>query len=267
MLGAPYYQHHQAAMASRNASVNAFANPTMFSSHAQYPSFNQVPMCPQYNNFEQFMPQPVNVRQQRTLEIIKLEEVPAPVPGPSRPRRVPTASNSFESVPASSYDSDSSEESEEESGESYCSSDDALEQNVNIRRASSAEDEELEPVRIDDTFNSRMRRIEAWRNAYAKAVGAELAPSPTRSTTTTKRKGSDDDNDDTLSRSSKRSRRSASNAGGPTGSSASSASARSSAHSCSACDANFTSRQSLRRHGRSPRTNEACRAAVEYGFE
>lgn len=75
-------------------------------------------------------------------------------------------------MPASSYDSDSSEESEEESGESYCSSDDALEQNVNIRRAS--EDEELEPVRIDDTFNSRMRRIEAWRSAYAKAVGAEL---------------------------------------------------------------------------------------------
>jgi hypothetical protein len=38
-------------------------------------------------------------------------------------------------------------------------------------------------------------------------------------------------------------------------------------HSCSACDACFDSRQSLRRHGRGPTTNEACRAAVEYGFE
>ncbi len=82
-------------------------------------------------------------------------------------------------MPASSYDSESSEESEEESGESYCSSDDAIEQGVNIRRASSAaEDEEPEPVRIDDTFSSRMRRIEAWRDAYAKAVGAELGEFP-----------------------------------------------------------------------------------------
>ncbi len=161
--------------------MNAFAHTNMFPNHAQYPSFNQVPFCPPYstNQYDQYYNQSTNVRQQRTLEIIKLEEVPAPVPGPSKPRRVPTASQSFASVPASSDDSESSEESEEESGESYCSSDDAIEQGVNIRRASSAaEDEEPEPVRIDDTFSSRMRRIEAWRDAYAKAVGAELGEFP-----------------------------------------------------------------------------------------
>ncbi|TFK51955.1 hypothetical protein OE88DRAFT_1658683, partial [Heliocybe sulcata] len=38
-------------------------------------------------------------------------------------------------------------------------------------------------------------------------------------------------------------------------------------HACPACDAAFETSQSLRRHGRGPRADEACRVAVEYDFE
>ncbi|TDL23819.1 hypothetical protein BD410DRAFT_151949 [Rickenella mellea] len=167
------------------------------------------------------------------LEVIQLVEVPPP----SRSHYISVPSSS--SAPSSSESSSS----EEESVSSYCSSDLSSEdQPPPLPRA-----REPEVVSSEQSWHARMRRIEAWRDNYAKAVGAEFAPSPSR----TKRKGPEDQDDDTFSRSSKRSRQTSSFT----------------EHSCSACNASFATRQSLRRHGRGVRTNEACRAAVEYGFE
>ncbi|KAH8116254.1 hypothetical protein DFH11DRAFT_1198065 [Phellopilus nigrolimitatus] len=230
MVGSPYHQHFNG---------NAYKG-------------TPAVACPQFNTHlvngsvhERYL------RQQRTIEIIELVEVPPP----TRRERISVPGSS--SAASSSYTSSSgSDESDGESGlESYCSSEDG-----NEKDRSSSSEEEAEPPRIDTSYHARMRRIEQWRSAYAKAVGTELAPSPSRS----KRKyGSNDEEDDTRSRSSKRSRQVSSS--GSTSTSIS-ASARS-VHSCSACDACFPDRRSLHRHGFSPRTNEACRAAVEYDFE
>ena len=103
----------------------------------------------------------------RQHEVIQLVEV-APPPPAQHPSTITTSS-----LPSSSaYTGSCESESDESECSSYCSSDD--EPAVNIRRASSGEDDEPELVHIDDTFSARMRRIEAWRSAYAKAVGAEL---------------------------------------------------------------------------------------------
>ena len=141
-----------------------------------------------------------SLRQQRTIEIIALEEVPAPLPSSTsrrhhhhrrhaqsqRPRAQPPhyhhhhQQDTRASVPASSSAASSStctssdeddddeeeydeeeEEEDEEGGESYCSS----------------EEDESERMRTEVSLRARMRRIEAWRSAYAKAVGAELGSS------------------------------------------------------------------------------------------
>lgn len=93
------------------------------------------------------------LRQQRPIEVIQLVEV-AP---PSRKHgSIPCSS----SAASSSYASTSSSEDEEES---YCSSED------------SESDEESTPRRvIPGSFTACMRRIEHWRDTYAKAVGAEF---------------------------------------------------------------------------------------------
>ncbi|KAI5124215.1 hypothetical protein M0805_005065 [Coniferiporia weirii] len=222
MLGSPYHHGHQ------HFPANAFkADPV--------------------NAYPHFSPHDCYLRQQRKVEIIELVEVPPPT------RREHISIPDSSSATSASYVSSSSED--ESAAESYCSSADE-----DVAYRSSSSEEEPEPVRVGDSFHARMRRIEQWRNAYAKAVGAELAPSPPR----IKRKYSSNDEDgDTLSRSSKRSRN-----GSISGSASTSTSASvRSMHSCSACDACFPDRKSLHNHGFSPRTNEACRAAVEYDFE
>ena len=74
-------------------------------------------------------------------------------------------------------DSESSSDSDEESCESYCSSDMPSLRADSPREGghnTSSSDDEPEPARYDDTFNARMRRIEQWRDTYAKALGAEF---------------------------------------------------------------------------------------------
>lgn len=260
------------------------------------------------------------LRQQRTIEIIALEEVPAPLPRRRRRQQqqqqqrlrptelkqsVPASSSAASSstCTSSSGDADDDDDEEEEGGESYCSSEEDTDPRLLDPR---------ERARVEVSFNARMRRIEQWRETYAKAVGAQLGPfpslilvyimltvrtAPSPSRTNSKRKGGSGSGDDTdadmdnvrthsapapvplelthrtqRSRTSKRSRNSShgSHASSSTAVSSqtavSSTSARS-AHSCSACDACFPDASSLKRHGAAPATNEACRAAVEYGFE
>ncbi|KAK7689308.1 hypothetical protein QCA50_007099 [Cerrena zonata] len=211
------------------------------------------------------------------IKVIQLEEVEAP-PVPQR------SSSSSASVPltsaySDSYDSEddyddddthSESESEEEESEcsSYCSSDeeDMQERNNAV---------------YDDTYGTRISRVLAWRDNFAKAVG--VLPDDTELLSHTphalKRKidyDHEDVFDDSTSSSSKRSR---STSPEPSSSSSTSSSSyfenvppawpqrRLSAHSCPACDEGFNTKQSLQQHGLDPKLSDACRVAVLYNLE
>ncbi|EMD38982.1 hypothetical protein CERSUDRAFT_93021 [Gelatoporia subvermispora B] len=182
---------------------------------------------------------PLYLHQQRTLEVIQLIEVPAP------PRVDPPSTFASSSTYTSS-DSDSDSDDNDSDCESYCSSD----------------PEELDAAREsmpDDTYKTRQNRVLAWRETFAKGVGATVSIPHTFSLAPPlKRKADDNDDydmdDDTTSHSSKRSR--------PAWQQRSL-----SAHSCPACDESFSTRQSLQQHGRDSHLNNACRVAVEYGLE
>lgn len=155
------------------------------------------------------------LRQQRTIEIIALEEVPAPLPRRRQQQRlrptelkrsVPASSSAASSstCTSSSGDADDDDDDEdEEGGESYCSSEEDSDPRLLDPR---------ERARVEVSFNARMRRIEQWRETYAKAVGAQLGPfpslilvyimltvrtAPSPSRTNSKRKGGSGSGDDT----------------------------------------------------------------------
>lgn len=161
------------------------------------------------------------LRQQRTIEIIALEEVPAPLPPLPRRRQqqqqqqrlrptelkqsVPASSSAASSstCTSSSGDDDDDDDEDEEGGESYCSSEEDTDPRLLDPR---------ERARVEVSFNARMRRIEQWRETYAKAVGAQLGPfpslilvyimltvrtAPSPSRTNSKRKGGSGCGDDT----------------------------------------------------------------------
>jgi len=181
--------------------------------------------------------------EQPKLLIIALEEC-APPPRASHP---PTtlysdsfASSSSSSSSSSSYDSEdaSAPDGEEEACTSYCSSDD-----VALDAATTQY--------IDDTFHVRMHRIEKWRGTTLPTGVSNRSPSPSSQ----KRKaGCDDDAEGICSPVFPRKHPRSTHSLG--------------ALSCPACDADFTSAHGLRMHGRaSSSANDACRVAVEYGFE
>ncbi|KAI8985621.1 hypothetical protein BD414DRAFT_515402 [Trametes punicea] len=209
------------------------------------------------------------LHQQRTVEVIQLIEVPPPPPR-SHPYASSLASSSLVSSSCHSSDADADSDEDESLCSSYCSSDDDS-------------DAPQAPV-YDDTFKTRLDRVLAWREGFAKAFDdveslpgsspshpvARLSPpsSPVSSSPTSssrKRKaGSDVDfdfDDDTSSQSSKRSRSL------PPEERIIWKERRLSAHACPACDAGFSSLQGLREHGMAAAVNDACREAVEYGFE
>jgi len=200
---------------------------------------------------------PLYLRQQRTVEIIQLVEVDAPPP----PRRSPSTFTSS-SEPSSSYSSNDSygssefdPEEEEVAATSYCSSD----------------EEEMEERKIafyDDTFPTRLNRVIAWRDGFAKAMGVSLSNHATSHAPhlLLKRKVEWELDEDAVSLSSKRSRQSAPSEHPPQRQNAW-AHRRLSAHSCPACDACFNTRQMLQQHGKESQLNDACRVAVEYGLE
>ncbi|KAI9464827.1 hypothetical protein F5148DRAFT_171368 [Russula earlei] len=219
-----------------------------------------------------YIPQSLCVRPPCSLQIIQLVECSPP---PPQHKYIPSISSSSycdSDSDASAYDSSSSSLS---AASSYCSS---------------AEDSSAAPVppslghrdpSIDDTYRTRQRRVNLWRDAvYSKnatsSSGASVASlsgtSPTRRASLTvllltdrnaarpaspcqKRKtpeGDSTNNDPvTSSHSPRKSPRSTL-----------------SAHSCPACDEDFSSPLGLRQHASTSRNpNEACRIAVEYGFE
>ncbi|KAI0630770.1 hypothetical protein C8Q77DRAFT_1075353 [Trametes polyzona] len=194
------------------------------------------------------------LHQQRTVEVIELIEVPAP---PPRSHISSFASSSFAS---SSYDSSEDSEEDESVCSSYCSS----EEDMDVDQAPA----------YDDTYKTRYNRVLAWREGFAKAVGDEdetpLAPPPSPvssapSSSSLKRKADSDvefdSDDDAFSQSSKRSRSL------PPQERPAWQQRRLSAHACPACDAGFSSLEGLQQHGKESAVNDACREAVQYGFE
>ena len=255
-------------------------------------------------------PSHLYVHQQRTVEVIQLIEVPPPPPR-SHPYTSTLDSDSF----ASSSSCESSDDDSEED-ESVCSSYCSSEENLAPEQAPT----------YDDTYKTRLNRVLAWREGFAKAtahllladddailpgafsrrVASPLRPSiiviitaPPSSPVSSspapslKRKADDDadlsSDDDMVSTPFSRqpARTHHPRATPPPQCSQSSKRSRSlpppertecterplafqtrrlSAHSCSACDACFNTIQSLRQHGKEG-PNDACREAVEYGFE
>lgn len=96
------------------------------------------------------------------IKVIQLEEVEAPPPMPHRSNTSDTSvpySDSDDSEDDYDEDEDMSESEEEESEcSSYCSSDaeDMQERNIAV---------------YDDTYGTRLSRVLAWRDNYAKAIG------------------------------------------------------------------------------------------------
>jgi len=176
--------------------------------------------------------------QPHTIQIIQLVE------GPPPPRRISSVieSSSAGSSSGSSYPSTS--DSEEDDCSSYCSS----------YATQPDPSQDREPVVwTDDTYSVRMKRIHVWRDDSIKAMSS----SPESRSSSLKRKlNQNQTDDDPVSHSRKRSR--SRDAQSPS---------RLLGHSCTACDTPFSSRQSLRQHGRTPHVPEACRIAVEYDFE
>jgi len=227
-----------------------------------------------------YMSQPLYVRQPCSLQIIQLVECSPPPPPPQQQQQQhkysPFSSSSeysdsdddSDSDPSgsgsgSAYDSSSSSIS---AGSSYCSSAPAAEE-VEEDSALSQVSVVLPPAlgnrdpSVDDTYHTRQRRVSLWRDAvYSKdVVPTNPSPSPNPSSArpaspSQKRKTPDGDlaNSDSVTfHTPRKSTRSTP-----------------SAHSCPACDEDFASPLSLRQHASTSRnTNEACRIAVEYGFE
>lgn len=189
-------------------------------------------------------------RQQHAVEIIQLTEVPPPTPRfTSAHVDSSSTSSSYSCDSESDYPSDEDDDdddSESDYGTSYCSSDTPEEM----------DDEEDVASTHDETYDTRVTRIHAWREKYAKDMG--LTPPESLPVDSTKRKAPDEYEigEDTESRSSKRSR----------SNHAHSASTLTT-HICAACDASFSTRQHLRQHGQAEHANEACRIAVDYDFE
>ncbi|KAN0137046.1 hypothetical protein V8E53_005043 [Lactarius tabidus] len=195
-----------------------------------------------YPTAKDYLPQPLCVRQPCSLQIIQLVECSPPPPQQKYiSSRLSSSFYSDSQSDSSVYDSSSSSQSD---GSSYCSSD----EQSNPAGPPSFEDRDPS---VDDTYRTRQRRVSLWRDAvYSKNDAALARPaSPCQ-----KRKTPDGDlvnSDPLVSHSPRKSPRSTL-----------------SAHSCPACDEDFSSSHCLRQHASaSKNANEACRIAVEYGFE
>ncbi|KAI0255713.1 hypothetical protein BJV78DRAFT_1350118 [Lactifluus subvellereus] len=195
-----------------------------------------------YPASKDYLPQSLYVRQPCSLQIIQLVECSPPPPQQKyTPSRISSSSYSDSQSDDSACDSSSPSLSD---GSSYCSSVEGsaapVRPSLNDRDPS-----------FDDTYRTRQRRVSLWRDAVCSKNDAASArpPSPSQ-----KRKTPDGDlrdSDAITSHTPRKSPRSTL-----------------SAHSCPACDEDFSSPLSLRQHAStSKNVNEACRIAVEYGFE
>ena len=246
-------------------------------------------------------PTQLYLHQQRTVEVIQLIEVPPPPPR-SHPYTSTIASSSFASSSCDSSDDDS--EDDESVCSSYCSSEEDLDAErapyyddtykTRLNRVLAWRDGFTKATAAihpdaDPTPGSSPPRHRAQRPPLTPRAAAPPPSTPVSSSRASSRKRKADDDhvfdsdDDTVSipfvsratsvrrltpraqssQSSKRSRSLPPQERTPP----SWQQRRFSAHSCSACDACFTTIQSLRQHGKEGGSNDACREAVEYGFE
>ena len=250
-----------------------------------------------YPPSKDYMSQPtLYVRQPCSLQIIQLVECSPPPPQQNKysPSRLSSSSYSDSHDDSSAYDSSSSSLS---AASSYCSS--AEDSAHPVPPSLDNRDPSL-----DDTYHTRQRRVSLWRDAvYSKnaapsgssflafcffrgglfffrtpASARPASPPPKRKTPDGDLANSDSavgafpswdghasfhplagflftDTDPSRQTSSHTPPRKASRS-------------TPSAHSCPACDEDFSSPLSLRQHASPSRNaNEACRIAVEYGFE
>ncbi|KAH9967431.1 hypothetical protein BC827DRAFT_1305322 [Russula dissimulans] len=187
-----------------------------------------------------YVSQSLCARQPCSLQIIQLVECSPP---PPQHKYSPSSisSSSYSDSDDSAYDSSSSSPSLS-AGSSYCSS---AEDSAPLAPPSF----DNRDSSIDDTYRTRQRRVSLWRDAVCSVLPySRIQSNPARpASPSQKRKTPDSDlaNNDSISPRSTLS-----------------------AHSCPACDEDFSSPLSLRQHASaSKNANEACRIAVEYGFE
>ncbi|KAA1469003.1 hypothetical protein DENSPDRAFT_878576 [Dentipellis sp. KUC8613] len=236
----------------------------MFASDASSSSYAQQLTCS-----PKHAPNPhLFVRQPHALQIIQLVECTSPPPQTKYPASlIPSSSYPSDDSDNDSYESASTPPEDDEPCSSYCSS--------AADEPCSAPLPPLPPLQyprdptIDDTYAVRMRRIRAWRDALL-AKESTLSDSSAPIPPSRKRKASDSHcTADICPAAPPHAHCSPAPPRKLARSPSPSPSARSlSAHSCPACDADFPSPQSLRQHGRaSASMNDACRVAVEYGFE
>ncbi|KZT25180.1 hypothetical protein NEOLEDRAFT_1133961 [Neolentinus lepideus HHB14362 ss-1] len=186
----------------------------------------------------------VFLRRQYTVEIVQLEEVPPPSPQSSSSSSPSESSSSY-------YDESDDDEDEESACTSYCSSD------CPMGEDSPETNESAAGGYADDTFSIRMTRIHAWRETFTKEAVSGIAPlAPSQPVSW--REDPDASGEEVKTSCSEPQRVYVQQKGRLS---------TFSLHSCPACDAPFDTPQSLRRHGRGPQADEACRIAVEYDFE
>lgn len=222
---------------------------------------------------EKVNPSHLYVCQPHAIQIIQLVEGPPPPPRISSP----IESSSAGSSSGSSYPSTS--DSEDDNCSSYCSS--------YVTPSDPSQDREP-VVWTDDTYHVRMKRISVWRNNSLKAMSPSAGTSliwlqstlphsnisiEPRSSSLKRKLDRNQTDDDSVGLTAYISSGTAANALQVSHSPKRSRSrdpqspSRLFGHSCTACDTPFSSRQSLRQHGRILDASEACRTAVEYDFE
>ena len=146
---------------------NDLHSPLIMVSHPHAPYYPQQQYKMHYQNPN---PNDCYLRQHRTIEVIELEEVPPP----SR-HSGPCSS----SAASSSYYSSSSDE--DESASSYCSSDVPSVGGKPFVHPAAPQQRYQQQCKMDvdsrqdDSFKSRMHRVELWRDQYAKAVGTQFS--------------------------------------------------------------------------------------------
>ncbi|THH30515.1 hypothetical protein EUX98_g3687, partial [Antrodiella citrinella] len=108
------------------------------------------------------------IGEQSTVEVIQLIEVDAPPP-----RQIPSDFASS-SASSSSADSSSSSHAQSEVSEEECESSASEESESVCSSYCSSDEEEMKERKImffDDTYGTRLTRVLAWRESFAKATG------------------------------------------------------------------------------------------------
>jgi len=150
--------------------------------------------------------------------------------------------------------------SDGEFSDEYDDADDAMDQDEPERAPPKQEDmmddeDEANPTppeELEEVFCTRMVRIQSWRHKNSPLSAERASAEELSLVKDLKRKSSPEPSSDTGRSVTKRARSACGVAGG---------------YNCTACGSSFSTKFTLRRHGKGVRTSPACRAAVSYQFE